>query len=373
MTRWGIRGLAAVATVSILVCLSSGALAEHRHRVLLLERASGDASDREITTRVRAELGAAGFDVLVLPVIEEDPKLAVESAGPELHPASVLLVERLAASEGDKGRSPGADLWLADRMLRKTVVLRLKPADGPAGADRAAASSREAARVAVQAVELVKARLAELAVTRESPPPAAPPPPPPPPPSPPPPPPPLPELRGTHPNLTAAVGLLQGFQKGRQALTPVLRLGVALPERWTGEILAIDLRGGFVGLGGAARVQHGQAAATWRHTAVSLDAVMRFMPRRRVQPFVSLGGGMLALDVAGDAPDPLLNSSTRTLSGLIEASAGIWLQPLRGIGLALEGQLMNAWSKTVVRITNQEAAEVAAPLLLVSAGLMVEF
>jgi hypothetical protein len=110
-----------------------------------------------------------------------------------------------------------------------------------------------------------------------------------------------------------------------------------------------------------------------RHTAVSLDAVVRFMPRRRVQPFVSLGGGMLALDVAGDAPAPLLNSSTRTLSGLVEASAGIWLQPLRGIGLALEGQLMNAWSKTIVRITNEEAAEVAAPLLLMSAGLMVEF
>jgi hypothetical protein len=371
MTRWGLKGLAVVATVSVLVCSSSGALAEYRHRVLLLERANGDDSDREITTRVRAELGAAGFDVVVLPVTEEDPKLAVESAGPELHPASVILVERLAAAEGDKGRSPGSELWLADRMLRKTVVLRLKPADGAeGGVDRAAASSREAARVAVQAVELVKARLAELAVTREHQPPAAPPAPPPPPPRAPPP---LPELRGTHPNLTAAVGFLEGFHQGQQALTPVLRLGVPLPERWTGEVLALELRGGFVGLGRAARIEHGRGAATLRHTAVSLDAVVRFMPRRRVQPFVSLGGGMLALDVAGDAPAPLLNSSTRTLSGLVEASAGIWLQPLRGIGLALEGQLMNAWSKTIVRITNEEAAEVAAPLLLMSAGLMVEF
>jgi hypothetical protein len=369
MTRWGqLKGLAALATVSASICLSSGALAEYRHRVLVLERANGNDSDREITTRVRAELGAAGFDVVVLPVTEDDPKLAVESAGHELHPASVLLVERLAAGEDDKGQSPGSELWLADRMLRKTVVLRLKPAEGDvSGVDRAAVSSREAARVAVQAVELVKARLAELAVTREHEPVA------PPPPSPPPLLPPAPELRGTHPNLTAAVGLLEGFQKGQQALTPVLRLGVALPERWTGEILAIDLRGGFVGLGSAARIEHGLGAATLRHTAVSLDVVVRFLPRRRVQPFVSLGGGMLALDVAGDAPDPFLNSSTRTLSGLVEASGGIWLQPIRGIGLVLEGQLMNAWSKTVVRISNQEAAEVAAPLLLVSAGLMVEF
>ena len=96
----------------------------------------------------------AGFDVIVLPVTEEDPSLAVESTGRELHPASVLLVERLAKSSDD---ADGAtELWLADRMLRKTVVLRLKPeARDTVGTETA--SSREAARVAVQAVELVKA------------------------------------------------------------------------------------------------------------------------------------------------------------------------------------------------------------------------
>jgi hypothetical protein len=35
--------------------------------------------------------------------------------------------------------------------------------------------------------------------------------------------------------------------------------------------------------------------------------------------------------------------------------------------------LMDAWAKTVVRITGEDAAEVAAPLLLLSGGLMVEF
>jgi hypothetical protein len=369
MTRWGrLARLAAHGAVAAYVCTSPGALAEYRHRILLLERVSSDDADREITTRVRAELGAAGFEVVVLPVSEEDPKQAVESAGRELHPASVLLVERLAADDPSAKVAAGAELWLADRMLRKTVVLRLKPADSDGRTDRASASSREAARVAVQAVELVKARLAELAVTREHQAAAAPLPAPLPPR-----PVPVRELRGAHPSLTAALGLLEGFQKGQQALTPVLRLGVALPERWTGEILAIDVRGGFVGLGRAARIEHGPGAATLRHTAVTLDAVVRFMPRRRVQPFVSLGGGLLALDVAGDAPEPYRNDSGRTLSGLVNASGGLWLQPVTGFGLAIEGQLMDAWSKTVVRIAGEDAAEVAAPLLLLSAGLMVEF
>jgi hypothetical protein len=368
MTRWGrLARLAARGALAAYVLTSLGALAEYRHRILLLERVSSDEADHEITTRVRAELGAAGFDVVVLPVSEEDPKLAVENAGHELHPASVLLVERLP-SNGDANTkaAAGAELWLADRMLRKTVMLRLKPADNDGRADRTGASSREAARVAVQAVELVKARLAELSVTREHqaaapPPPARLPPPP------------AREPRGAHPNLTAGLGLLEGFQKGQQALTPVLRLGVALPEHWTGEILAVDVRAGFVGLGRAARIEHGPGAATLRHTAVTLDGVVRFMPRRRVQPFVSLGGGLLALDVAGDAPEPYRNDSGRTLSGLVNASGGLWLQPVAGFGLAIEGQLMDAWSKTIVRIAGEDAAEVAAPLLLVSAGLMAEF
>lgn len=368
MTRvWRLARLVACGAVGAAVFTSGSASAEYHHRILLLEHVNGDDSDHEITTRVRAELGAAGFDVVVLPITELDPKQAVESAGHELHPASVLLVERLVSSGGAAAHDGGAELWLADRMLRKTVVLRLKPPEvDDTESDRTGASSSEAARVAVQAVELVKARLAELAVTREREParPAAPavaarPP--------------AQTLRGTHPNLTAGVGLLEGFQKGQQTLTPLLRLGVALPERLTGEVLALDLRGSFVGLGQTARIVHGPGAATLRHTAAALDAVVRFMPRRRVQPFVSLGGGILALDVAGDAPAPYLNSSKRTLSGLLNASGGLWLQPVTGIGLSLEGQLMDAWSKTVVRIKGENAAEVAAPLLLMSAGLMAEF
>ena len=362
---WRVLRLAACGVFAVLYGHNS-ALAEYRHRVLLLERENSADTDREITTRVRAELGAAGFDVIVLSVAEEDPKLAVEAAGHELHPASVLLVERLLPSA--RGQGGGAELWLADRMLKKTVVLRLRPGLREAAGDVSAASSHEAARVAVQAVELVKARLAELAVTREhehepaASPAKAPP-----------------ESRtareprGAHPNLTLGAGLLEGFQAGQQSFAPVLRLGVALPERWTGEILAVDVRAGFVGLGRASRIEHGPGAATLRHTVATLDAVVRFLPRGRAQPFLSLGGGLLALDVAGDAPDPYRNASARTLSGLLNASGGIWLQPVSGVGLVLEGQLMDAWSKTVVRIAGQDAAEVAAPLLFLSAGLMAEF
>jgi hypothetical protein len=364
MRRSGRLAARALCTMAAIYSIALSAAADHQRRVVLLERAGGDDVDHEITTRVRAELNAAGFEVILLPAVAPDPKQAVEAGGRELHPASVLLVERPAA--GTETAAQGTELWLDDRILRKTVVLRLKTEALP-GADVGTARSRQAARIAVQAVELVKARLAELSLTRE-------PEPAPPPPVPQqPPPPPAPEPRGARPNLTAALGLLQGFQDGQQALTPVLRLGVALPERWTPEVLAVDVRGGFVGLGRAAHIQHGPGSASLRHTAVELDVVMRFLPKRRVQPFVSLGGGMLALDVAGEAPEPYRNDAERTLSGLLTASGGLWLKPAESVGLVVEGQLMSAWSKTIVRIAGEDAAEVAAPLLLLSGGLMAEF
>jgi hypothetical protein len=342
----------------LLLLTASSASAEFRHRVVLLERRSAAEADHEIATRVRAELGAAGFEVIALMAGDEGPKQAVEEAGYQVHPASVLLVERLSSSGGREG---DAELWLSDRLLQKTVVLRLK---GEQPRDEAEVSGREAARIAVQAVELVKARLAELSLTRERAKPLS---------ARPPPAPVAPEPRGARPNLTAAVGLLEGFQDGQKSLTPVLRLGVTLPERWTGDVLAVDVRSGFIGLGRAARVEHGGGSASLRHTALELDAVMRFLPKRHLQPFVSLGGGFLALDVAGTAPEPYRNSAQRTFSGMVTAGGGLWLQPALGIGLVLEGRLLNAWSKTVVRISGEDAAEVAAPLLLLSAGLMVEF
>jgi hypothetical protein len=173
--------------------------------------------------------------------------------------------------------------------------------------------------------------------------------------------------------LTAALGRLEGFQEGQQALTPVLRFGVALPQGWLGDAMALDLRGTFIGLGGAAHVRAEKGSASVRHSAATLDMVMRFLPRRGVQPFVSLGGGVLALDVAGEASPPYSNEAARTVSGLVATSCGVWLKPMRSFGLVLEAQLLSAWSKTVVRIAGEEASDVAAPLALGSAGLMLEF
>ena len=213
----------AACLAALVTSFAPGAAAEYRHRVVLLERGQGSEADHEITTRVRAELGAAGFEVILLEAAEPDPKQAVEAAGRELHPASVLLVERLAASVDEPSKDSGTELWLADRMLRKTVVLRLKAEPTPAAGEAGDARSRRAARIAVQAVELVKARLAELSLTRERETRAAPAAPVPRPR------PAAPETRGARPNLTAALGMLEGFQEGQQALTPVLRRVVTLP------------------------------------------------------------------------------------------------------------------------------------------------
>src|SRR5689334_22955815 len=120
MTRWARPAFALVLAASIL-CVGHSALADYQRRVVLLEHPGAGDEEREVTTRVRAELAAAGFEVVLLTAADGDPKQAVEGTGGELHPASVLLVERLENGEA------GTELWLADRLLHKTVVLRLRP------------------------------------------------------------------------------------------------------------------------------------------------------------------------------------------------------------------------------------------------------
>ena len=53
--------------------------------------------------------------------------------------------------------------------------------------------------------------------------------------------------------------------------------------------------------------------------------------------------------------------------------AGLWLEPFPGASCSLEGNLMAAWSKTVVRVNEEDIAEVGAPMGLLSLTLGAVF
>ncbi len=210
-----------ILAVAGLLSLASSAFADYRHRVVLLEPAVDSDIEAEVLARVRGELEAAGFELYVMPVdAETDPKIAVESSARDLHPAAVLLVEQEVA-EGSGTHT--AELWVSDRSLQRTFVQRLRVEAGNA--------SRGASWLAVQALELVRARLAELSVSGRTEPapsrlrerPA------------PPPPAPKPERHGRGAQVAVGFGLLHGFRGFETVWTPIARVGASIPEAAIGD------------------------------------------------------------------------------------------------------------------------------------------
>ncbi|WP_434047179.1 MULTISPECIES: hypothetical protein [Sorangium] len=113
-------------------------------RVAILEADADDPLVREAATRLKAELGAAGFQVVIVPLAREgDVRAALERAAQDegAFAAAAIFRSRAGAT---------ADLWIVDRVTQKTVVRTVEVSG-------AAAPSV----MAVRAVELLQASLLE--------------------------------------------------------------------------------------------------------------------------------------------------------------------------------------------------------------------
>jgi hypothetical protein len=344
-----------------LALVGRDARAEYRHRVVVLEPPNAEAT-LEVRARLRGELSAAGFNVTTLPVPPiDDPKELSETAARELTPAAVLFVIE-QPSEPDEEHS--SEIWLSDRLLRRTFVLKytVNPAD----------PARDSARVAVQAVEILKADLAELSVTRpelEAPAPVPipisvlPGPPPPPPPR-----------LGDGLRVEAGAGLLQGFDGFGAAVTPLLRACLSLPSSWLGDgPLSLDFVLTGAAFGNQVRVDRDQGSVASRQEFGTFAVVARLGPWQVVQPMLSLSTGAYRVEVEGSAAPPATSRTDRTWSSVSGAGTGVWLQPSKSFALTLQGEVLVAASRTVVRIAEEPVATAGSPMVLVSASAVGVF
>src|SRR5579859_3654622 len=79
MPRWAMAALAFAAITTTAAASRAG-----RSRVALVRPAEENATVREAITRMRAELAAAGFDVVEIDAgKDEDPRASVEAAPPD--------------------------------------------------------------------------------------------------------------------------------------------------------------------------------------------------------------------------------------------------------------------------------------------------
>jgi hypothetical protein len=317
---------------------------------VLLNPLAPDETTFEAITRVRGELNAAGFDVVPVPHRGgAEPRDELESASRDVGALAGFAIVR--SDTGDT-----AEILVLDRLRGKVFDQRM-------AFDRRT-PRRAAAVLAVGAVELLKASLAEFWLSPSSQPPA------PlvdkPPPTvvvrePPPPPPAQPRV-----GIEAGAAVLTHLGSMGTVASPLLKVSYRATHLFSvrAAISSVGIQSSIEGSAGSALL--GQELAT-------LDAVFMWPEESSVHAVASAGVGAYHLRVQGVG-----NGSTH---GLTNGSWSAALVPGLGgqadltshIALSGEAQILFALPPPIVRIGVDEFGPAGRPSLVISAGVTGNF
>jgi len=343
------RAPVSVGVLASVLVWAAAAHAELRYRVVLLRPTVTDDVTSDAVARVRGELTAAGFDVSELgqtPAL--DVRTALETVGRELDPIGAFAIVRAPAGNT-------AEIWVCDRMAGKSVIqsVRLDSDSKPGEPSRAVV-------LAVQAVELLKASLAQywLASVRRSSRPAAgviaPPPPP------------------SHVTaglgVEAGVGWLDSVGAVTAVWQPLVRASYGSARGWGARVT-------IAGLGQDAVLRAPAGSATIRQQLGAIELRVGLRAGKAIQLVVSAGAGAYNARVSGEGSGSQnYNNNVRTLwSALGIAGGGVVIPILPHLSLAGDAQIGLTWPDNLIRIVGTEAGRTGRPLLLVSAGVLATF
>jgi hypothetical protein len=343
--------------------------------VVILRPAASDEVTTEAVARVKGELKAAGFEVAMLPLSSDDPRRDLETAGRELHPIAAFAIFVKPWQAG----SSVAEIWVTDRVKQKTIIQNAVLHDTDRG--------RGSEILAVRAVELLKASLADFwapsapsahagpeRTTRSKPPPPAP------------------AASEGQSLLPFASGLGAGLGFG-----VVYSFG-AIQLMWAPQALVsygwpdgLSVRGTFHGLGFSPRLPRdlpmqtspGKGIAMVEQQLFILEVVKTLWPTWPVVPFAYAGTGAQHLHITGSSPPPqtgYLPTKTDRYSVLTTVGGGVGIPMLSGLSLLLQARGTIAWPATDVKICTSAACgredivgSLGTPSLMVDGGLLGVF
>jgi hypothetical protein len=306
-------------------------------RVALVHAPNPTPLEQRTLTRLRGELGAAGFEVTETTRRAEDAREAAEEEPPVAGVfATIAIVPRTADA---------ADIWVADRITGKTVVRRVQAGAG---------SNRDVAAIlAVRAVELLQASLLEAIepAPREErtgsgavPPVVS-------------------EWMSKRPqaepsfSLDAGVGVLAGAGGVGPAVLPLLGLSYrATPD------LSLRLRAGGPAFAADLEVPVGTIAV--RQELASLDVVYRLPLAGDIRPFVLAGAGAYHLDVSGTAQAPYHGQKGALFAGQVDLGAGAALRLGRRVAILADIRALWLMPKPIIRAAGAEVGSVGRPSAL---------
>ncbi len=320
-------------------------------RVVLLAPRFPDDRAKEALVRVRGELVAAGFSPIGdVHEAGGDPREAVEKAVREFSALAALAV--VYRTLGESG-PPTVELWVSERTDGRTTVQRLTLSkDG---------ESRDSTKVAVYAVDLLKATLSEFwnspREKRQEDAPSASPPPSVVPPSP----------WWTRLGVGAGAMAVIPIRKSPRHLLPQLRILASTPrERWT---MGLSIAG--FGTSGQVDARTGSARLSEGYATVGLS----FAPidNAWISPVALSAVGVNRLAIAGDGDSPNSGRSGAAWSAVGQVELGGRLRLGKHLRLVAATGLLLRTPRTAVFIDDVEAARVGGPSLVVEAWLEGRF
>jgi hypothetical protein len=352
------------------------ARADAERTALVLAPHSEDPALVEVTARVRGELSAAGFRVIsreAPPGV--GPERAVASAGADLAPSAVLWI---VAASGHSEAAPALEIWLSDRLLGKVSMARLRSDTGQGDTPKV---------LAVEAVELLRARMSELRVhdadeaqvaegsadawveqpAAASAAPRAD----------------TPAVPSEHvtksrerPWFGVSLGfaylLSSGSLPGAPMPTLALSLGLGEP-RADALPLSCDLTLQAGGFSPHEHLQEEHGSAEVDHAFGELRAALRVVTRVPIEPFLALGFGVYTLGVRGQATAPFAGHDARYWAPTASATLGLRSRPFAHLSFVASAELLAALSRAEVHVADALAARAGGTMWLLHADLMGVF
>jgi hypothetical protein len=256
----------------------------------------------EVATRVRAELTAAAFDVVIVNLTPGgNPREQVEAASIEPRPIATLAIVRLA----DR---PAIDVWVYDRLTDKTLIKRLDLGKRP--------DPEITSALAIHAVELLRASLLETRARSKAAPTLAPKP--------------VPREvgdwveRAVEPQkalfegwtIGVAGAVVHSFAGIGPAYAPAMRFGWGAPSGFAGRL-------SVVGPAFGANLETTKGTAFVRQEMAMIEIV--YAPFHHwLSPLASLGAGGYHLYTSGQPSNPLDQPSTdQVWSALVDLGVGL--------------------------------------------------
>jgi hypothetical protein len=326
-----------------------------RGLVIILRPADVDALTRTALARVTGELSAADFQTVFVTLDPlQDPTTQVEGVAPESHAVAAFAIAHIGDPQGR-----AIAIWVSDRVGRRTTIVRMEMQGDDV--------SQDAAVLALDAIEVIRASLAGIWPTpaRAALPalPALPAPPAPP------------------KDKTVAAPLEQVQFTVSLGIAAEQDFGLPSPE-WMGSLTAratwprgLGIKVEVAGLGPALNLEGKYGSATVHRQLASLGLTWSFLRRARFQSFAALSAGVVHLAGEGTTNDPAraVARSGDAWSALGAAGIGATIRLSDRLWLAGELDGIATLPPLVVRIADTDTKPFSRPGVVANVGLHVCF